>query len=345
MMSMSRLRTDFQFAIVALFGLVGVLVILPFAIYRFTQGELLIAGMDTAVAASLLACVAYAWHGDNLERAGLMLAIFASIGGVAAAMLLGRLGLLWMYPLLLANFLLISRGRALAISTLAIGWLVIDGRMFDSDLHRLSFLATAAIVCAFAWIFAQRSARQRERLEALAEHDPLTGINNRRAMEQELLLAIESHQRNLGAYGLAMLDLDHFKRINDRYGHEAGDATLRAFTALVERSIRKLDRFFRIGGEEFVLLVPGANADGLAMICEHLRTHIASQLQCRDETVTVSIGTALLRDDDDIASWIARADAALYRAKTAGRNRVETEARDATRPFMGVQPGESNLKR
>ena len=344
-MSLSRLRTDFQFAIVVLFGLVAVLVIVPFAIYRFTQGELLIGGMDTAVAASLLACVAHAWCGGNLERAGLMLAIFASIGGVAAATLLGRLGLLWMYPLLLANFLLISRGRALAASALAIGWLVIDGRMFDSDLHRLTFLATAAVVCAFAWIFAQRTARQRERLEALAKHDPLTGVNNRRAMEQELLLAIEAHQRNLSAYGLAVLDLDHFKSINDRYGHEAGDATLLAFTALVERSIRKLDRFFRFGGEEFVLLVPGANADGLAMICEHLRAHVASQLQCRDEMVTVSIGTALLRDDDDTASWLARADAALYRAKTAGRNRVETEARATTRPFIGVQPGESSLKR
>jgi diguanylate cyclase (GGDEF)-like protein len=345
MMSLSRLRTDFQFAIVVSFGLVAVLGIVPFAIYRFTQGELLIAGMDTAVAASLLACVAYAWYGDNVERAGLLLAIFASIGGVAAAMLLGWLGLLWMYPLLLANFLLISRGRALVASTLAIGWLVIDGRMFDSDLHRLSFLATAAIVCAFAWIFAQRTARQREKLEALAEHDPLTGVNNRRAMEHELLLAIETHQRNLGAYGLAVLDLDHFKRINDRYGHEAGDATLLAFTALVERSIRKLDRFFRIGGEEFVLLLPGVNADGLAMLCEHLRARIAAQLRCRDETVTVSIGTALLRNGDDTASWLMRADEALYRAKSAGRNRVEAEDRSDTRVRAGMEPGESSLAR
>ncbi len=344
-MSLSRLRTDFQFAIVVLFGLVAVLGIVPFAIYRFTQGELMIAGVDTAVAASLLACVAYAWRGGNVERAGLLLAIFASIGGVAAATLLGWPGLLWMYPLLLANFLLISRGRALAASALAIGWLVIAGRMFDSDLHRLSFLATAAVVCAFAWIFAQRSARQHEKLESLAEHDPLTGVNNRRAMEQALLLAIETHQRNLGAYGLAVLDLDHFKRINDLYGHEAGDATLLAFTALVQRSIRKLDRFFRIGGEEFVLLLPGVNADGLEMFCEHLRARIATQLRCRDDAVTVSIGTTLLRNEDDSASWMLRADEALYRAKAAGRNRVEGEVRPVTRPATGVGPGESSLDR
>ncbi len=344
-MSLSRLRTDFQFAIVVLFGLVAVLGIVPFAIYRFSQGELLIAGMDSAVAASLLASVAYAWHGNNVERAGLMLAIFANIGGVVAATLLGWLGSLWMYPLLLANFLLISRGRALVASTLAIGWVVIDGRMFGSDLHRLSFLATAAVVCAFAWIFAQRTARQREKLEALAEHDPLTGVNNRRAMEHELLLAIEAHKRNLSAYGVAVLDLDHFKRINDLYGHEAGDATLRAFTALVQRSIRKLDRFFRIGGEEFVLLLPGVNADGLAMSCEHLRASIATQLRYRDEVITVSIGTALLRNGDDIASWISRADEALYRAKTAGRNRVEAEGRSDTRSPAGIEPGESSLAR
>lgn len=345
MMSLSRLRSDFQFAIVVLFGLVAVLVIMPFAVYRFTQGELLIAGLDTAVAASLLACVAYAWRGGSLELSGLMLVIFAGIGCVAAGTLLGWTGLLWMYPVLLANFLLISRGRALLASTLAIGWVVIDGRMFDSDLHRLTFLASAAVVCTFAWIFAQRTARQREKLEALAEHDPLTGVNNRRAMEHELLLAIETHQRNLGAYGLAVLDLDHFKRINDRYGHEAGDATLLAFTALVERSIRKLDRFFRIGGEEFVLLLPGVNADGLAMLCEHLRARIATQLRCRDEVVTVSIGTALLRDGDDTASWLMRADEALYRAKSAGRNRVEAEGRPDTRFPAGMEPGESSLGR
>jgi diguanylate cyclase (GGDEF)-like protein len=94
-----------------------------------------------------------------------------------------------------------------------------------------------------------------------------------------------------------------------------------------------------------VLLLPGVNADGLAMLCEHLRARIAEQLRCRDEAVTVSIGTALLRNGDDTASWLMRADEALYRAKTAGRNRVGGEVRPVTRPATGVGPGESSLDR
>jgi diguanylate cyclase (GGDEF)-like protein len=345
-MSLYRLRTDFQFAIIVLFGAVAVLGILPFAIYRFASGRLLAGSVDLAIVTCLVTSLVYAWRGGNLERVGLVLMVACTVGCVAIATLLGLPGLLWMYPVVVASFLVVRRQQAMIAAGLAIGFLVIDGRAFGSDLERVTFLITASVVGLFAWIFAHRSARQRAQLEFLAARDPLTGIGNRRAMEQELLLATEAHGRHLGVFGLALLDLDHFKRINDNYGHEAGDETLVAFTTLVQGSIRKLDRFYRIGGEEFVLLLPGVDATGLATIGEHVRVDVAAGLRCRNEPVTVSIGATMLRPDDDSASWLARADEALYRAKYGGRNRVEVvvEGNGVTQRSAGIGPGESSLR-
>lgn len=345
-MSLYRLRTDFQFAIITLFGVVAVLGIVPFAIYRFATGRIIAGWVDLAIVACIVAGVVYGWRGGNLERGGLVVVVTCTAGCVAIATLLGLPGLLWMYPVMVASFVLVSRQQAMIAAGLAIGFLVIDGRAFGSNLERVTFLITASVVGLFAWIFAHRTARQRAQLESLAARDPLTGIGNRRAMEQELQLAIEAHNRRLGVFGLALLDLDHFKRINDNYGHETGDETLVAFTVLVQGSIRKLDRFYRMGGEEFVLLLPGVDATGLAIICEHVRADVEAGLHCRDEPVTVSIGAVMLRQGDDSASWLARADDALYRAKDGGRNRVEVdvEGNGVTPRSAGIGPGESGLR-
>ena len=343
-MSLYRLRTDFQFALITWFGVVAVLGIVPFAIYRFVSGRLLAGSVDLVIVACIVTGLVYAWRGGNLERAGLLVVVTCTAGCVAIATLLGLPGLMWMYPVVVASFLLVRRQQAILAAGLAIGFLVVDGRAFGGDLERVIFLITASVVSLFAWMFAHRASRQRAQLEFLAARDPLTGIGNRRAMEQELLLAIEAHSRRLGVFGLALLDLDHFKRINDSYGHEAGDETLVAFTALVQGSIRKLDRFYRIGGEEFVLLLPGLDAAGLAILCEHVRAQVEAGLRCRDEPITTSIGAVMLRPDDDSASWLARADDALYRAKRGGRNRVEVEGNGATLRSAGLEPGESSLR-
>ena len=344
-MSLYRLRTDFQFAIVTSFGGVAILGILPFAIYRFATGQLLAGSVDLAIVACIAVGVVLAWRGGNLERIGFVVVATSTVGCAVIANLLGLPGVLWLYPVLVANFLLISRGRALVASAAGVLLLLLQPRVFGTSLHMLMFLATTAMVSTLAYIFAHRTSAQRLQLESLAARDPLTGAHNRRAMEQDLALAIEAHRRGLGGFGLALLDLDHFKRINDTYGHEAGDAALVLFTTITQRAIRKLDRLYRIGGEEFVLLLPGADAAGLRVLCEHVRADVAAGLLCRDEPITVSIGATLLRKGDDSASWLARADTALYRAKHGGRNRVEVEGGSMTPRASGLEPGESTLRR
>jgi diguanylate cyclase (GGDEF)-like protein len=342
-MSLYRLRTDSQFAIATLFGGVAVIGILPFAIYRFSRGQMLAGVIDTGIMLCICGGVIDVWRGGDLRRLGVLLLVVANVGGVLIASLLGLPGLLWMYPVIVASFLLVSRARAITATGLAIAFLVINGAAFDGDLHRAVFLITAIVVSLFAWIFAHRAERQRLQLESLASHDALTGTGNRRAMEQELPKVIEVHRRQLGTFALALLDLDHFKRINDNFGHEAGDETLMAFADLMLGSIRTIDRLYRFGGEEFVLLLPGVAASDLRTVCENLRLKVANGLRCRGEAITVSIGAAALYRDDDAATWLARADEALYRAKDGGRNRVEVGTIPARACGNGIEPGESGL--
>lgn len=163
--------------------------------------------------------------------------------------------------------------------------------------------------------------RETDRLKKANLEDPLTGLYNRRALEQ----AMAEAQRG-GAYAIAVLDLDHFKNVNDRFSHIAGDEVLRRIADILGGLIRKSDLLARFGGEEFVLLMPGTGSADAVVLCERLRGAIEAwnwreyhpELQ-----VTVSIGVATRDDGDEPAAILAAADALLYKAKANGRNRVE----------------------
>jgi len=174
--------------------------------------------------------------------------------------------------------------------------------------------------------------RSREReLEDLAIRDPLTGIANRRQFTKVAGAEVERSRRHGTPLTLMVLDLDHFKSLNDRHGHAAGDAALVATTSLIEAMLRGHDMIARFGGEEFVVLLPGTELDGATQVAERLRAAVAQQtLEASDGSLirwTMSLGVATLDPEQDgLDDLIRRADTALYRAKALGRNRVATEA-------------------
>lgn len=171
---------------------------------------------------------------------------------------------------------------------------------------------------------------QMAELEVLATRDPLTGVANLRHFRRLADLELE-HARRMGrSLSLLALDIDHFKRINDSWGHAAGDAVLQAFAAACRAALREYDILGRVGGEEFAVALPNTGADGAAIIAERVRRQVeAMALPVAGPAVTVSIGVAAaafadpMAGDADIPELLKRADAALYRAKAAGRNRVE----------------------
>ncbi|HZH43517.1 MAG TPA: GGDEF domain-containing protein [Lysobacter sp.] len=319
-MSVQRLRTDYHFAILTLFGVLGVLGIGPFAIYRLVRGEWLAAVVDSALVLGLCANMAYIWRGGSTERAAVVTSITNTAGCAFIAMHIGLPGVLWAYPALVANFLIVPRGMALLSAGLLVALVAGGAEALDSGIARAVFVVTSALISLFAYIFAHRTQSQRLRLEALAIHDALTGLHNRHAMEQELARAAETFPRHQLPVALAVIDIDHFKRVNDAYGHKTGDQLLVQFADLLQSRCRASDRIFRYGGEEFVLLLPGTDGAVLADLLEALRTTVEARLQVHGEAITVSIGAAVLKPNEAVAQWLARADAAMYRAKRLGRN-------------------------
>jgi len=176
---------------------------------------------------------------------------------------------------------------------------------------------------------AERILQLHETLRREATHDRLTGVLNRAAILDHLQQALERRVREGGDIGLILVDLDHFKQINDRHGHLAGDAVLQEAARRMRMALRPYDRVGRYGGEEFLVLAPDSGSDDTRAIAERIRQAIqATPIVAGDGEliVTASLGLANARGGSfDPADLIAPADAALYRAKKGGRNRVEAE--------------------
>lgn len=321
-MLVQRLRADFKLAVVMLFGIITILGVTPFAIYRFASGAPLVGAIDLAIVLSISVGVGYAWRTGRTGGTTLFLAIIYTVGCVAVAHLIGVAGVLWTYPVLLANFLLARSSYAVAVSALAVLGVATCDLLLANPAHQVVFIATAFVVSLFAYVFASRTEMQRLQLEAVAAHDPLTGAYNRRGMGAELTIAMAGSIRTRSPLGLLVFDLDRFKLVNDRYGHEAGDLVLVRIADLVRGSTRIGDRFFRLGGEEFGLLVPGVDSGSLAAVAETLRAAVEQEIHCGDQPVTISIGATLFIPGESAADLLARADEAMYQAKREGRNRV-----------------------
>jgi diguanylate cyclase (GGDEF)-like protein len=157
-------------------------------------------------------------------------------------------------------------------------------------------------------------------LAHLSLSDPLTGLGNRRAFDEALAEELARARRHGVPVGLVMLDVDHFKAFNDRHGHQAGDDALVAVAGVLGEVARAEDRACRVGGEEFAVLLPGADEAAAAAVAERIRASVAEARA--SEPLTVSLGVAATRGEQDAAALFALADERLYAAKQAGRNRV-----------------------
>ena len=169
------------------------------------------------------------------------------------------------------------------------------------------------------------NARLVKELQNLSLQDPLTGLSNRRAFDQALVHEKARARRQGQTLAVVMLDIDHFKKVNDTYGHLGGDAVLKHFASVVSGVLRRGDVLFRFGGEEFVALLPETTPTGALEAAARVLAAVAeSPTQYEDATVriTSSAGVAFTNGKDDSRDVVAEADAALYEAKRGGRNRV-----------------------
>lgn len=174
-------------------------------------------------------------------------------------------------------------------------------------------------------LFPMRNALLYRAATQSALRDPLTDTGNRIAMDQTLQREIEMSRRHSQPLSLLMLDIDHFKHINDTYGHSAGDEVLKAVAASIKNQLRNVDMVFRFGGEEFMILLSNTSREAAAMVGERLRFAVQAQDYVAEGNrvdLTVSLGCSTLLPGESAESLLRRADSALYVAKREGRNRL-----------------------
>lgn len=172
----------------------------------------------------------------------------------------------------------------------------------------------------------QQLIKAREALRVEATHDSLTGLSNRPAILQALRREMERANRERTSLTIAIADIDHFKSVNDTYGHPTGDAVLQEVARRMQASIRPYDLLGRYGGEEFLFVSPGCEEKNALNVAERVRRAVsAREIECEEKklSVTLSMGVAIYRGAEDADAIIPGADAALYQAKHRGRNRVE----------------------
>jgi diguanylate cyclase len=306
-----------------LLALVGGIAIASMGLFRWYTAEYSHALIDFALSGLLLSVVIWIRSG---RYTALALSVFALLGTLGASAVLRSFGsetLGWVYMTQVSAFLVTSARQAVVIG--AIPWVVglLSPLAFIAPLSHMTFLLTSALILMFSYVAATRSERQQVLLATQATHDPLTNAGNRRLFEKELERAVAQQLRGHSAFGLAVIDLDHFKEINDKFGHSAGDRVLIELVQLMTGNLRGPDRVFRIGGEEFAVLFPDTEPDMLKLTLQRLHRIVSGKLIGPNGAVYVSMGGASLKAGESGSAWLHRADMALYAAKNGGRNKIE----------------------
>lgn len=298
----------------------GALGVLPFAILRALQQHWGAALLDAVIVASFIGLGVFLMRSRQVRFASICLTVLCLLGYLATLYVQGSQQLFWGYPALVVAFYLL-RAKEAVIATGATLLLTMPILYAQADpLAAATVTITMVLTAVFAYAFAALTRNQRRQLINLATRDPLTAAGNRRALSNKMSEVIASWERHSLPASLIILDLDNFKSINDEFGHGVGDQILVKLAEIIRLRIRLTDSLYRIGGEEFVVLVENQNIDRAARLAEQLRTLVEAYELAPDRAITISLGVSELQPGESSTEWLRRADDALYDAKRSGRN-------------------------
>lgn len=315
-----QLQNKHQLTILSILSIVSVIGITPFVVLRYLQDNYLGAILDFTLVLGILMLMFYARRTGNPRLPCAIVAIFINVGVLGIIVVNGIDSFLWVYPVCAVTFFLVKPYEALFISLITGGVIINLPNIFDS-IPLESYIMTSLILALCAFVYASYGQKQLSLLAMLNTTDPLTGALNRRALDADMAAALARAERNNTQHLLAFLDLDHFKKINDKYGHGVGDQVLKKLVTITKAHIRQYDQLYRFGGEEFVLLIPEITPQQQQTFIDNLRVAIKQELKTADgKEVTVSFGVASWVKGTTVASWLKRADDALYQAKANGRD-------------------------
>lgn len=296
--------------------------LVPFAIYSFIQNRLVMGLVLIGIVILSNINSYYIFH-----RQKAIISIFLYHICILGALLWGftTIGVkvaYWSYPVSFIAFFLTDIKRARIIVASNLGIFIPCAFIFFPPDFAIRFAITYTMICYFGDLIASVLNNLQKQLSEQAVTDPLTGAYNRRHMQVCLMDAIEQHRRGLSSVSIIALDIDHFKKVNDSLGHEAGDTVLKGLVTVLNERARKLDMIFRTGGEEFIVLARNITPNQASIFAESLREHVEKAILVDTMPITISVGVANYKDGENMDAWLRRADAYLYEAKEHGRNQV-----------------------
>ena len=303
----------------------AVITISPFVYLRWLEGDLLMAFIDGLIVVIMFAFFVFVYRSRKVNTAKIILSSFLAISIVTIVAIRGQSHLFWLYPCMIAFYYMLPARPAGIICFIAIALIAFILFPIVSSLDFLTITFTLFLTASFSYVIFNNYSKTNHQLALLASIDPLTLSGNRRALDKKLTKILADQKRTPSKSSLLLLDLDHFKKINDNYGHANGDQVLIELVELIKKFTRPLDSLYRYGGEEFIVLPLTVDLLEAKLVAENLREKIAQSKFANDISITVSVGVAEYRAGETAEAWISRADAALYLAKDLGRNRVVIE--------------------
>lgn len=301
---------------------ISFIAITGFGIYRLSTGDFPLSLIDFSISLFLVYTLKQVLSKRFSDFHKYMLICVCMIGVIGVLYNKGSTAIYWAYPPITGAFFFMGLRKALPLNIFFISVVLAIISPNISLLQFFSIFITLTLICVFGYIFSARTEYYNKKYVQLADLDPLTSLKNRRSLKQQLVQEIQYYKNNVQQSSLLILDLDHFKKINDIYGHTVGDQVLIEFSKMLKKTVRETDSVYRYGGEEFVIIANNTRLKNAGKLAEHIRHQTENTILIDDKPITVSIGVAEVKHDDTDISWLHRADHALYRAKGKNRNLV-----------------------
>jgi len=310
---------------------VAFFIIFPMSMYRFYKGDHVIGMVDLTISLLLLSLSVGIWRRKEIQNikylvfgvSCLFMLIIVSVKGINS--------LMWIFAFVGIGYYTINKMVALVSSillSLAASVIVID--QITSD-FLVSYYPALILLNILLYLGSSKAENQQGLLFELATVDSLTRVKNRLAFNEKIDELSSSILRDKQTVSIMILDIDHFKKINDTFGHAEGDKVLAVFAQLIKKSIRSSDSIYRYGGEEFVVIAYNSNLESAGKLAESIREKVAIFPCLAKYNLTVSIGvTEIPVGNTNSVSWLDRADEALYLSKNRGRNKVYLALNDET---------------
>lgn len=302
----------------------------PLVVVQWQHHNFLLSGLLVLFAVNALLVIGLLRFRDTYFLKGLLFPLLAVVCATYSTVINGHAGLYWAYPVASALFFLLPLREAIASNIVFVSVMAVVSfvKFPEADFWRITF--SLGLTCLFSMIFAWLVGKLQNELTLLATTDPLTGCLNRSQLADVLNSQIQMRERYDRLSSLVLLDLDHFKLINDQWGHLAGDKVLKEMALRLRNRLRESDQLFRIGGEEFMIVLPETSQQEGNILAHQLLVSISARPFLDDMKVTASASVAEVSKGETWSVWLNRADQALYEAKSRGRNQVFSAAGELT---------------